>query len=109
MDASLELVDKVQIIELDARDGLHGLSHAVETLVRVNLIGLLEIAELSAVELGAFAPISRRQSLREGLRCPANKRSEAIRRRTAHAHSHESHRRSLAQRADAELEPATPA
>lgn len=58
VDASLKLVDKVQIIELGARDGLHGLSHAVETLVRVNLIELLEIAGLSAVEVGAFAPIS---------------------------------------------------
>lgn len=58
VDASLELVDHVQIIELGARDGLQGLSRTVDTLVRVNLIELLEIAGISAIEVGAFAAIS---------------------------------------------------
>ncbi|MGH8054874.1 MAG: hydroxymethylglutaryl-CoA lyase [Stenotrophomonas sp.] len=58
VDASLELVDGVEIIELGARDGLQGLSNTVDTLVRVNLIELLEIAGLSSIEVGAFALIS---------------------------------------------------
>ncbi len=59
VDASLKLVDSVQITELGARDGLQGLSETVDTQVRVTLIELLEIAGLSATEVGAFAPTSR--------------------------------------------------
>ena len=55
VDASLNLVDSVQIVELGVRDGLQDLSNAVDALVRVNLIELLETAGLSAIEVGAFS------------------------------------------------------
>lgn len=58
VDASIELMDSVQIIELGACDGLQGLPDTVETSVRVNLIELLESAGLSAIEVGAFASVS---------------------------------------------------
>ncbi|WP_449468038.1 hydroxymethylglutaryl-CoA lyase [Stenotrophomonas humi] len=68
VDASLELVDSVQITELGMRDGLYGLSDTVGTLVHVNLIELLEIAGLSAIEVGAFAPISNMPSATSPMR-----------------------------------------
>lgn len=54
-DSPLSLMDTVHVIELGARDGLLGLPRTIDTLIRVNLIGLLELAGLCEVEVGAFS------------------------------------------------------
>ncbi|MCD9088682.1 hydroxymethylglutaryl-CoA lyase [Stenotrophomonas sp. SY1] len=55
MDAALELMDTAHVVELGAREGLLGLPRTVDTLIRVNLIGLLELAGIGEIEVGAFA------------------------------------------------------
>jgi len=54
MDARSTGLDRVRIIEVGARRGLQSQVKALDPIVRMNLVELLEIAGLREVEVGAF-------------------------------------------------------
>lgn len=54
MDARTTELDRVRIIEVGARRGLQSQIRALDPIVRMNLVELLELAGLREVEVGAF-------------------------------------------------------